>query len=144
MAVLGGQTWCFKSFWADIDTFFMLIRKMGFKMPIRACWPSCSPLVLCGTIFCGSGGNLGAEKGRKHAAILLGKNGLSTLLDPTTFKTRLVNTERMVWLSHFCNLCPQHHTSPESPNPVIFPKPSIVQGHVQSQACNYGCEWQTT
>lgn len=38
------------------------------------------------------------------------------------------------------NLCPQHHTSPESPNPVIFPKPSIFQGHVQSQACNYGCD----
>lgn len=42
-AALWGQPWCFKSFWADIDTFFMLMQIHFFKL-IQARWASKCPL----------------------------------------------------------------------------------------------------
>lgn len=134
---LGGQTWCFKSFWAD--TIFTLIQaKRASKCPLEPA-DLRSPLALCRTIyFCGSGGNLGGKKSiPQYCWARMGCLYFFWMLQ------LLYNQICEHWEDglaqlflrwELISLCPQHHSSPENPNPVIFPKPSSFQSHVQAKS----------
>lgn len=97
---LGGQTWCFKSFWAD--TIFTLIQVKWASKCLLELADLRSPLALCQTIyFCGSGGNLGGKKSiLQYCWARMGCPYFFWMYN--FFTARFVNTGKMVWLSYFC------------------------------------------